>query len=110
MASETLFLLLKLNLAAGAAILAVMAMRTAIRNWFGARVAYALWLAVPAAATAVLLPAREIVIDAAASAPALVSQAAVAKAWLSAPLPVDARLDPSMLILDVWMAGDACWR
>jgi beta-lactamase regulating signal transducer with metallopeptidase domain len=105
MASEALFLLLKLNLAACAAILAVMASRTAMRNWFGARVAYAMWLAVPIAAAAVLLPAREIVVDAAASAPAVVSQGVVAKAWLAAPLPVDARLDPSMLIMAAWATG-----
>lgn len=105
MASELLFPLLKLNLAACAAILAVMASRTAMRNWFGARVAYALWLAVPVAVAAVLLPSREIVVDAAASAPTVVSQVAVAKAWLAAPLPVDAQLDPSMLIMDAWLAG-----
>ena len=105
MASEALFLLLKLNLAAGAAILAVLAMRATIRSWFGARVAYALWLAVPAAAVAVVLPAREIMVDAAAKAPAVVSQGAVAKAWLAAPLPVDARLDPSLLILAAWATG-----
>jgi beta-lactamase regulating signal transducer with metallopeptidase domain/ankyrin repeat protein len=105
MASEALFLLLKLNLAAGAAILAVMALRTAMRNWFGARVAYALWLVVPVAVAAVLLPAREIIVDVATRAPAVVSQGAVAKAWVAAPLPVDARLDPSVLITVAWATG-----
>jgi beta-lactamase regulating signal transducer with metallopeptidase domain len=48
--------LLKANLAAGAAVLAVLAVRRLVRGRFGARAAYALWLAPLAAAAAVSLP------------------------------------------------------
>jgi beta-lactamase regulating signal transducer with metallopeptidase domain len=48
--------LAKANLAAGAAVLAVLAVRKLARVRFGARAAYALWLAPLAAAAAVLLP------------------------------------------------------
>ena len=48
--------LAKANLAAGAAVLAVLAARRIVRMRFGARAAYALWLAPLAAAAAVLVP------------------------------------------------------
>ena len=48
--------LLKANLAAGAGVLLVLAARRIVRARFGARAAYALWLAPLAAAAAVLFP------------------------------------------------------
>lgn len=57
MISDLLLVLLKLNLAAGAAVLLVLALRGPILKTFGARAAYALWLAVPMTAFASLLPA-----------------------------------------------------
>jgi TonB family protein len=48
--------LLKANLTAGAAVLLVLAVRKLVRPWFGARAAYALWLAPLVAAATVLLP------------------------------------------------------
>jgi beta-lactamase regulating signal transducer with metallopeptidase domain len=53
--------LLKANLAAGAAVLFVLAVRKLVRSRFGARAAYALWLAPLAAAAAVLLPHPQLV-------------------------------------------------
>ena len=47
------------NLAAGAAILLVLALRAPARRRFGARLTYALWLLPPLAAAATLLPARQ---------------------------------------------------
>jgi hypothetical protein len=46
------------NLAAGAAILLVLALRKPVRSAFGACLAYALWLLVPLAALGSLLPPR----------------------------------------------------
>jgi beta-lactamase regulating signal transducer with metallopeptidase domain len=57
MATELLAALVHLNLAAAAAILVVMASRTAARRHFGAEAAYSLWICVPIAAVAALLPA-----------------------------------------------------
>lgn len=57
MAAELLSILIKLNLAVSAAILLVLAARRFVRAQFGARLAYALWLAVPLAAVGVMLPA-----------------------------------------------------
>ena len=58
MAADFLTLLVRLNLAAGLAILLVMVLRVPARGLFGPRAAYALWLAAPLASVAALLPAR----------------------------------------------------
>lgn len=57
MGAEFLAILIKLNLAVGAAILLVLLTRRFVRQQFGARLAYALWTTVPLAAVAVMLPA-----------------------------------------------------
>ena len=44
------------NLAAGAAVLAVLALRAPLRRWFGAGVAYGAWLIVPLAGAGSLMP------------------------------------------------------
>ncbi len=62
-AADILAGLLRINLAAGAAILAVIALRKLIRPWFGARLAYGLWLLPVLAGAAVLLPAREVLVE-----------------------------------------------
>jgi len=49
------------NLAAGAAVLAVLGLRSPVRGAFGARAAYALWLAPLAAGLAVLAPHPQVV-------------------------------------------------
>lgn len=63
-------LLLRVNLAIGAAILLVLVLRGPVRALLGARAAYGLWLIAPLAALAVLLPARTVVITAPAPPPA----------------------------------------
>lgn len=63
MENEFLEALLRVNFAAGAAILAVLAIRSFIRRQFGARAAYALWLLAPAASLAVLMPPRQIAFE-----------------------------------------------
>ena len=64
MASDILSLLLRANLAIGAAVLLVLILRRPVRSLFGARAAYGLWLIAPLAVIAVLLPARTITIQA----------------------------------------------
>src|SRR6185295_11830712 len=60
MTSEILAVLIKANLAASLAIIAVLVLRAPLRPLIGARLGYGLWLAVPLAAIASLLPARPI--------------------------------------------------
>ncbi len=61
MASEILAVLIRINLAAAAAILLVLLLRQPVRRIAGPLVAYALWLAVPVAAIASLAPPRKVV-------------------------------------------------
>ncbi|MEI7933084.1 MAG: M56 family metallopeptidase, partial [Alphaproteobacteria bacterium] len=56
MAAEILKALLITNLAAALAIVLVLALRAPLRRWLGAGAAYGLWLAVPFAAAATLIP------------------------------------------------------
>ena len=56
--ADFLLLLGKLNLAMGSAILAVYLLRRPLRAQFGASIAYAIWLLVPIAILACLLPPR----------------------------------------------------
>jgi beta-lactamase regulating signal transducer with metallopeptidase domain len=56
--SAFLFLLVKLNLAMGAATILVSLLRRPLRLWFGAPIAYAIWFAVPTASMAILFPPR----------------------------------------------------
>lgn len=87
MQNEIIDLLLRLNLALGAAILLVLALRLPVRRWFGARVAYALWLIPLAAALMCFAPAREVnvVLDmpsAAAVAPARDDSSGLLWTWV----------------------------
>jgi beta-lactamase regulating signal transducer with metallopeptidase domain/ankyrin repeat protein len=63
MASDLLALLIRGNLAIGAAVLLVLILGRPVRRLFGARAAYALWLVVPLALAAVLLPARTVMVQ-----------------------------------------------
>ena len=58
--SGFLLLLVKVNLAMGAAIILVSLIRRPLRAQFGAPIAYAIWLLVPIASVASLLPPREV--------------------------------------------------
>jgi beta-lactamase regulating signal transducer with metallopeptidase domain len=58
MATDVLFTLIHLNLAAAAAVLTVLAVRPVVRRQFGAEIAYRLWICVPVAALGALLPAE----------------------------------------------------
>jgi len=58
MGNEIIDLLLRLNLALAAGVLLVLALRLFVRRWFGARIAYALWLIPLAAALMCFAPGR----------------------------------------------------
>ena len=58
MTADLLLALARCNLVAAAAILAVLALRQPLRQWFGAHLAYAAWLIVPLAAAGSLMPAE----------------------------------------------------
>jgi beta-lactamase regulating signal transducer with metallopeptidase domain len=109
-AGEILNLLARVNLAAAAAIVLVVALRKIARPRFGARLVYSLWLLPMLAAAAVVAPAR--VVTVAARIAAQPASAAVdvfegvAPVGLPATLP-EAALDPRMLILALWLAGVA---
>lgn len=81
--TDFLLLLGKLNLAIGAAIILAYLLRRPLRMLFGAAIAYGVWILVPMAGLAVLLPPRVVV----RSAPALAAQSAVVSLTKAAPHP-----------------------
>lgn len=108
MAGDLVLLLLKLNLAASAAILLVLALRAPMRRIFGARIAYTLWLIVPVAAFAVLLPARTVPIPASAATFSAMPPAAEPTAFagsIAEPISMSVPVDPSSLIASIWLIG-----
>ena len=88
------------NLAAGAAVLAVLGLRSPVRGAFGARAAYALWLAPLAAGLAAAIPHQGV--DGAV-APVVLTLAAAGRA-LPAQAVSHAGLLPAVL-LAVWLLG-----
>lgn len=85
MASDLLSLLVRANLALGAAVLLALILRRPVRSLFGARAAYALWLIAPLALVAVLLPARTVQVQAPASPPPLAQAQAEPTTEVAAP-------------------------
>jgi len=65
--SDALLLLLRVNLAASAGVLAILLLRRPVRRLFGARIAYGLWVLAPLAGLAMLLPARVVTLSAPAA-------------------------------------------
>src|SRR5882757_9509299 len=109
-AAEILEALLKTNLASGAAILGVVALRKMARTRFGARLAYGLWLLPALAGAAVLAPARQVVVVRTAAPMAAVAMrirdamgASPAQAAASAP----AGPEGPTLLIALWLAGVA---
>ena len=60
--ADFLLLLGKLNVAMAAAILLIYLLRRPLRAWFGASIAYPIWLLVPIAVVASLLPPRTVIV------------------------------------------------
>jgi beta-lactamase regulating signal transducer with metallopeptidase domain len=63
MAAEALSMLIWGNLTLAVAIMVVLAVRIPVRRGFGARIAYGLWLAPPAAVLAWLVPGRQVEVE-----------------------------------------------
>ena len=107
MASELILLLAKANLVLAATIALVLVLRRPVRAAFGARSAYALWLAVPLAVLALLVPARTITLPA-PTKPAAVSAAPTARTTPTPalkPVPRQARSLPiGEVLLGLWIA------
>jgi beta-lactamase regulating signal transducer with metallopeptidase domain len=109
-ASDLLFHLGLANLTGAAAILAVLALRGPARAQFGAGLAYALWLIVPAAMLASLFPARTVWVPAPVMTPdPMIDLAKGFGAGSAAPHPPAAgpTLDLALIVLGVWLAGTA---
>lgn len=107
MAADLLALLIRLNLAAGLAILCVMILRVPARRLFGPGAAYALWLAVPLASAAALLPART---SGPLTPPGLPidTVARMATEWTLAsqpPTAAPATIDMTVVLLALWLVG-----
>jgi beta-lactamase regulating signal transducer with metallopeptidase domain len=94
--ADLIVALVRANLAAGAAILLVLALRAPARRAFGAHLAYGLWLTVPAAAAGAFTPA----VNSPGWAPALVEVGHAGRAWVSAPGYSDA-------LAALWLVGFA---
>ena len=116
MSADLLALLARMTLTASAAIAVILLLRRPLRAAFGAQIAYASWLMAPLATLAVLIPARQIAVQAAiAPAPAPGPSAPL-------PLPVETALaaqpasqdaaafwpmdfDIAPIVLFIWLAG-----
>lgn len=104
--TDFLFLLTKINLAMAAGIVAVALLRRPIRAAFHATVAYALWLLVPAAMLASLLPPRIVAVTAPLPFAAHPAGTQIPVAFSSARMAVQALpFDGSMALFAVWIAG-----
>ncbi len=106
-AGEILNLLARVNLAAVAAIVLVVALRRIVRLRFGARLAYSLWLLPMLAAAAVLAPSREVTVMAQA-APSRTTVMHFFEGASPVSLPTaaaEATLDPRILIVALWLVG-----
>ncbi len=99
---DLLHALLRANLATGAAILMVIALRKPARLIAGARQAYGLWLLPFLTLAAGLLPARQVTVMLPALAPLAEPSGLIAAGGQAASLH---HLDPPMLLLTLWLSG-----
>lgn len=100
MAADLLATLARANLAAGLAILLVLVLRIPARRHLGAGVAYRMWIIVPLAMAAVLVPPRTVTLTLTQTAAPALEAAAPAG-------PTSAPADYSPLLLGLWLAGVA---
>ena len=110
MANDLCFHLVLANLAGAAAILAVLALRGPARAQFGAGLAYALWLIVPAAMLACLFPARIVLVPAPVVTPDPMidlTRGVIAASAMPHRPAVDATLGMAQILLGVWLTGVA---
>ena len=122
--SAFLLLLVKLNLAMGAAIVLVSLLRRPLRHLFGAPIAYAIWFAVPIAGIASLFPPRVAAPITSVHVPAapvsaithiahsalrvteqLTGQSALTAIAVPPPAPAYAMPDTALLLFAAWALG-----
>jgi beta-lactamase regulating signal transducer with metallopeptidase domain len=109
-ANDLIFHLVLANLTGAAAILAALALRGPARAQFGAGLAYALWLIVPAAMLASLFPARTVLLPAPVATPdplVDLTQGFAASPAIPHSPAADAPLDMAAILIGVWLAGVA---
>jgi beta-lactamase regulating signal transducer with metallopeptidase domain len=100
--TEFLVSLGKVNLAMSAAIFAVYIFRHPVRAAFHAQIAYGLWLLVPVAAIASLLPPRAVLVSHVEGA---TFPTAVGTMQSALPVPQNVSMDWAPLLLVAWLAG-----
>ena len=107
-ADQVIQALARFNVAAGAAVLLVLLARRPVRSRFGARAAYALWLAAPAAGLAGFIPGR--VASAASDPLPAIPNLDAATAWIASSADGAGRLpDLAPALVALWLAGAAAW-
>jgi beta-lactamase regulating signal transducer with metallopeptidase domain len=105
MSDDLLSLLLRVNLVLAGAIMLVLAARAPVRHWFGARIAYALWLIPPLAGAMCFVPARTetlIVPAPPSAAPDMIALDTFARPPV---LDAAATLDVTLVALALWAGG-----
>ena len=102
MSNSLVRLLMEITLASSAAVLLVGALRSTVRRIVGARTAYWLWIAVPACALAVLLPAPSAQVLENSLLPTLAGGLSEA---LVSPSSIGKSIDHIEIALVIWLAG-----
>ena len=105
-AADILGGLLRINIAAAVAILAVIALRKMVRPCFGARLAYGLWLLPVLASAAVMAPARQVFIVQ-SQAPTFAMAPVLHTSMLASPSAAALGPEPAVLLVGLWLAGVA---
>ena len=105
-AADILGGVLRINIAAAVAILAVIALRKMVRPCCGARLAYGLWLLPVLAGAAVMVPARQIFIVQ-SNAPTLAMGPGVRASMQASSTAAALGPDPAVLLVGLWLAGAA---
>src|SRR5690348_10790297 len=100
-------IVLRLNLALAAAVIAALVLRPPARRLFGPQIAYGVWALVPITALAMLLPSRIVpVVGHWANAPIPTATAAPAATAAHAPASAASLADSLPLVLaGLWLAG-----
>lgn len=100
MTHEFIVVLIRCSAVTGVAVLIALAMRRPLRRWFGARAAYRLWLLVPIATGAALLPASAQPIGGVLGIMTMSTLSAPAATISAVPA-----FDPQLLFLCIWLIG-----
>lgn len=103
--SDALLVLLRVNLAASAALVVVLLLRALVRRMFGARVAYGLWALVALAAAAMLAPARVVVVNAPVVTQSAWVMGPLANGGLVGGVPAHAAPSGATILLAFWLGG-----